>query len=379
MKLFCIALAIFAQGALFAANVPVEWTVDVESLAVHEFSARRGETLEIEVNFRHKGQPFPLEGNWEMFYQTNGMGSAYFAFPVETDGSVARITFTPEMDPGEERIVGFIGRQSVNYRAAFALRFYGSPSQAPSRLPVPVGVISAKNSTFAGAVTDTVVELSDTSRDALLSLGALPAGAATTVGILLAALAAAVATLRTQKQNTLSTKQLAAANSGITAPLVSKLNALPSEVPDAAKVLPRYELAPTENLDIYPSATFVLDEPFKGYSLSCFSSSMMGGTLTIEIPNNPSEPAYARDFILVVEYLDEENPMTIEWPNSQNPFQSSSVTCDARTDEETDLMCDFGRNVYYISEYAPNYFVVSRFTPPVMVMLPDEELPPEEV
>lgn len=180
------------------------------------------------------------------------------------------------------------------------------------------------------------------------------------------------------KQNALSSTQLAAANSGITAGKVQKLDAIPSSVPVADQVLPRYELAPTENLDIYPSATFVLDEPFKVYSLSCFSSAMMGGTLTIEIPNNPSEPTYARDFILVVDYLDEENPMTIEWPNSQNPFQSSSVTCDARTDEEADLSCDFGRNVYYISEYAPNYFVVSRFTPPAMARLPDEELPSEE-
>jgi hypothetical protein len=365
MKLFCIALAIFAQGALFAANVPVEWTANVESLAVHEFSARRGETLEIEVNFRHKGQPFPLEGNWEMFYQTNGMGSAYFAFPVETDGSVARITFTPEMDPGEERIVGFIGRQSVNYRAAFALRFYGSPSQAPSRLPVPVGVISAKNSTFAGAVTDTVVELSDTSRDALLSLGALPAGAATTVGILLAALAAAVATLRTQKQNTLSTKQLAAANSGITAPLVSKLNALPSEVPDAAKVLPRYRFTETTEA----TGDVVTLEPFTNRTITVSA----GNTVeTIPFLINEDEAGdYMREFIVAIDCFADVAPQP-----------SFLFMVNPRTDEETDLMCEpHRRNVFFITEESPYSFLVARWVSPGELAAPgpDEELPPEEV
>ena len=50
MKLFCIALAILAQAALFAANVPVEWTTDVESLHVQNLSARRGETLDLAVS-----------------------------------------------------------------------------------------------------------------------------------------------------------------------------------------------------------------------------------------------------------------------------------------------------------------------------------------
>lgn len=141
MKPLFTALAIGFISLCSAGNVPVEWTADVDSLAVHEFAARRGETLDLAVSLTYRGKPFTPEGDWEIFYQTNGMADIYFTFPVNLEGNVARLTFTPAMDPGAERITGFIGRRGVNYRAAFALRFYGSPGATPNALTLPTKTI----------------------------------------------------------------------------------------------------------------------------------------------------------------------------------------------------------------------------------------------
>lgn len=138
MKRFCIILATLLSGALHAAPVPVEWTADIGSLAVHEIAARHGETLEIAVSLTYRGAPFEVSGEWEMFYQTNGMAQSYFTHPVAISGNVARVTFTPAMDPGADRLTGFIGRRGINYRAAFSLRLYGSPGATPNHITLPV-------------------------------------------------------------------------------------------------------------------------------------------------------------------------------------------------------------------------------------------------
>jgi hypothetical protein len=161
MKHFCIALAILAQSALFAANVPVEWTADVESLQVQNLSARRGETLELAVSLTYRGKPFTPEGDWEIFYQTNGMTDVYFTFPVNLEGNVARLTFTPSMDPGAERITGFIGRRGVNYRAAFALKFYGSPGAMPNALTLPTKTIDFAQLEVKNAPWSTAADIAD--------------------------------------------------------------------------------------------------------------------------------------------------------------------------------------------------------------------------
>lgn len=161
MKPLFTALAIGFFSLCSAGNVPVEWTADVDSLAVHEFAARRGETLELAVKLTYHGKPFAPEGDWEIFYQTNGMGSAYFTFPVAVEGNVARVTFTPAMDPGSERLVGFIGRRGVNYRAAFALRFYGSPGASPNTLTLPAPAIDFAQIEVYNAPWATAADLGD--------------------------------------------------------------------------------------------------------------------------------------------------------------------------------------------------------------------------
>ena len=161
MKPLFTALAIGFISLCSAGNVPVEWTADVDSLAVHEFAARRGETLEFAVKLTYHGKPFAPEGDWDIFYQTNGMGSAYFTFPVAVEGNVARVTFTPAMDPGAERLVGFIGRRGVNYRAAFALRFYGSPGAMPNALTLPTKTIDFAQLEVHNAPWITAADLDD--------------------------------------------------------------------------------------------------------------------------------------------------------------------------------------------------------------------------
>jgi hypothetical protein len=168
-----------------------------------------------------------------------------------------------------------------------------------------------------------------------------------------------------KKQAALSTKQLAAANSGITAPLVSKLNALPSEVPDAAKVLPRYRFTETTEA----TGDVVTLEPFTNRTITVSA----GNTVeTIPFLINEDEAGdYMREFIVAIDCFADVAPQPSFW-----------FMVNPRTDEETDLMCEPHRhNVFFITEESPYSFLVARWVSPMELAAPgpDEELPPEEV
>ena len=58
-----------------------------------------------------------------------------------------------------------------------------------------------------------------------------------------------------------------------------------------------------------------------------------------------------RDCVLVME-CDEHGSDSVYWPADM---------FSPRTDAETDFACEVGTNVYWITEYAPEKFVVARW------------------
>lgn len=120
------------------AAVPLRWTAETSRVQPARLEAVRGETLELEAAFTSYGRPLAMDGApCAVYWQTNGMGSAYWVQAAAASGNVVRATFAPEMDPGAGAVRGFLGQAGENYRAAFAIRFLDGPGAAPNALPLP--------------------------------------------------------------------------------------------------------------------------------------------------------------------------------------------------------------------------------------------------
>ena len=137
-------LALAILGAALAANaaVPVRWTVETSRVQPAAFEAYQGETLTFEAALQSYGKPISndLQGA-RIYWQTNGMGSAYWSASASAEGNVLRATWTPAMDVGARAYNCFIGAPSNSYRAAFQLRLRPSPGATPNALPLPTPVI----------------------------------------------------------------------------------------------------------------------------------------------------------------------------------------------------------------------------------------------
>ena len=138
-------LTLFAlHSSLFAlhAGVPLRWTVETTRVQPATFDVVRGETIALEASFNNAGKPFAMDGyDCSIFWQTNGMGSAWWTAPAAAASNRVSATFTPEMDPGASTVIGFLGSTGQIYRASFQLRFRHGPGATPNALPLPQPVI----------------------------------------------------------------------------------------------------------------------------------------------------------------------------------------------------------------------------------------------
>ena len=133
-------LALLAPAA--NAAVPLRWTVETSRVQPAAFEAYQGETLTFEAALQSYGKTISndLQGA-RIYWQTNGMGSAYWSASASAEGHVLRATWTPAMDVGARAYNCFIGSPSNSYRAAFQLRLRPSPGATPNALPLPTPVI----------------------------------------------------------------------------------------------------------------------------------------------------------------------------------------------------------------------------------------------
>lgn len=124
------------------AAVPLKWTVETSRVQPVTFEAYHGETLELEATLQSYGKPIAdTLQDVRIYWQTNGMGSAYWSAPASASGNVLRATWTPAMDTGANAVYGFVGVAGENYRASFQLRFRNSPGAEPTALELPVKTI----------------------------------------------------------------------------------------------------------------------------------------------------------------------------------------------------------------------------------------------
>lgn len=139
MKALCTAfsIALYAAFPARSAAVPLAWTVETSRAQVAQFEAYRGETLDLEATMKSYGSPLATPAQPSLYWQTNGMGAAWWTAPATASGNVLRATWSPTNDCGGTVYNCFIGGPDATYRAAFRLRMLPSPGASPNHLKLP--------------------------------------------------------------------------------------------------------------------------------------------------------------------------------------------------------------------------------------------------
>lgn len=148
--LFHLSLLLFTF--VLSAAIPQRWTVETSRLQPAQFEAYHGETIEFAAAMQTYGKPLAITNDLiGIYWQTNGMGSAYWTAPAVLSNNVMIARFTPEMDVGANVYSCFIGSPGEIYRAAFQLRLRPSPGANPSELPLPVKTLDFSQVTVLNA------------------------------------------------------------------------------------------------------------------------------------------------------------------------------------------------------------------------------------
>ena len=120
------------------ASVPLAWDVRPGQPAPVMFDRYHGETIDFSATFRGFGElPFVPGADIRLWYQTNGMGSAWWSVSATIQSNVLSATWSPVLDPGADRVSLFFGAPSNAYAAA-VLRLRHSPGFAPGAMPDPI-------------------------------------------------------------------------------------------------------------------------------------------------------------------------------------------------------------------------------------------------
>ena len=142
-NLVILAIILNSQFAIrnSSAAVPLKWTVETSRATTAQFEAYRGEALALEADLMSYGKPLELSGIAQLYWQTNGMGSAYWESTAAVNSNRISALWLPQMDVGAKSYNCFLGVRGSVYRAAFNLRLRPSPGVTPNVLPLPVPVI----------------------------------------------------------------------------------------------------------------------------------------------------------------------------------------------------------------------------------------------
>lgn len=140
MKQILLAGIAAAVGAVNAA-VPLKWTATPSSPPYMPPPVPHGSTIELTVELEgYTSPPIAAGADVRLWFQTNGMGSAWHSAPASVTSNTVSAVFGPAQDTGADRINCFLGAPS-NIFAAVVLRLSGAPGFSPNALPLPVQVL----------------------------------------------------------------------------------------------------------------------------------------------------------------------------------------------------------------------------------------------
>ena len=135
-KLPCMILATALAATLHAA-VPLAWEARPNAPAPASFDRHHGETIDFRCTLTGFDAAFAPAADVRLWYQTNGMGQAWWSAPATVQSNVITATWSPALDPGADRVSLFFGAPSNVYASA-VLRLRHSPGFTPSVLTLPV-------------------------------------------------------------------------------------------------------------------------------------------------------------------------------------------------------------------------------------------------
>lgn len=135
LKPLLIALAT-CLNAVCMGGEPLRWTRTPANPSPAAFTTYHGQTLELSCTFKGFGD-LPFAGNGvNLYWQTNGMCSAWWSMPATVISNTVSASWLPRHDPGASRVIFFFGMQSNAYASA-VVRFLPSPGFAPAVQPLP--------------------------------------------------------------------------------------------------------------------------------------------------------------------------------------------------------------------------------------------------
>ena len=144
MKIPILAL-ILAPLAAFAVDRPLHWTSDISRVADMRFDAMHGDALDFKVDFNAHGKPVDLADlDATLYWQTNGMGSAWWSAPGAISNSTARALFPSSADPGDKTLNFYLALSdgsNVVYGASARVTFRNSPGISPNMIAPPIVTI----------------------------------------------------------------------------------------------------------------------------------------------------------------------------------------------------------------------------------------------
>lgn len=146
---FRILTSVLIAALAVAASEPVEWTAKPGD-GPKSFVRHHGSTLEFKCAFAGFGSAFANESDVRLWYQTNGMGQAWWSVPATRSNDVLVASWPPSADPGADRVSFFFGAPSNAYASA-VVRLQHSPGFTPNVVSAPVQTIDFADVTASNA------------------------------------------------------------------------------------------------------------------------------------------------------------------------------------------------------------------------------------
>jgi len=148
---FTVALilhfSLYTFHSAIAASRPFAWTAETSRPERMRFEAYHGDAMSFEVAFNALGKPLNIESAGyaaTMYWQTNGMETAFWELPCSISGSVARTSFPSSLDPGAKQLhfmLAVSSESNLVYAAEAYVKMLSSPGFAPNAIEMPIRMI----------------------------------------------------------------------------------------------------------------------------------------------------------------------------------------------------------------------------------------------
>ena len=158
MKRPCILLAallpILCAGVSRAASPAlVQWRADLSSTEVRNLYLRHGDSATLTARLYLRGAPY-TPTNAVCYFQTNGMGRAWWTAPCSIASNTVSVAWTPLLERAGSDLYPLVVRvDDAAWRAAALLFLRPAPGPEPDELPVILdfGSVAYTNAPWATA------------------------------------------------------------------------------------------------------------------------------------------------------------------------------------------------------------------------------------